>query len=149
MKNIFLSAFLIITAAVLSLVFCSCGKTPENNTTTSPTTAQQYIGTVPSGVDLFDDETDKADDGQTVAPNEPYDSDVSGNNNGDKTAVSSGNSAVTAAKSTDKASAANQTAKATTSKAASAKATTTKAAVTTSAKTEKANVYDPAMPDIF
>lgn len=143
------TAIFIITAAVLSLIMCSCGgKTPENGTTTSPTTAQQYIATVPSGADIFD-ETDKTANGQTVAPNEPYDRDVSGNNNGDKTAATSGNSAVTAAKSTDKASAVNQTAKATASKAASAKATTTKAAVTTSAKTEKANIYDPAMPDIF
>ena len=132
-------AILIITAAVLSLIMCSCGgKTPENGTTTSPTTAQQYIGTAPSGVDIFD-ETDKTANGQTVAPNEPYDSDVGGNNNGDKTAATSGNSAVTAAKSTDKTSASNPT----------VKATTTKAAVTTSAKTEKANIYDPAMPDIF
>lgn len=133
------TAIFIITAAVLSLVMCSCGgKTPENGTTTSPTTAQQYVDTVPSGADIFD-ETDKTANGQTVAPNEPYDSDVSGNNNGDKTAVTSGNSAVTAAKSPDKTSASNPT----------VKATTTKAAVTTSAKTEKANIYDPAMPDIF
>ena len=132
-------AILIITAAVLSLIMCSCGgKTPENGTTTSPTTAQQYVDTVPSGADIFD-ETDKTANGQTVAPNEPYDRDVSGNNNGDKTAATSGNSAVTAAKSPDKASAVNPT----------VKATTTKAAVTTSAKTEKANIYDPAMPDIF
>ena len=133
------TAIFIITAAVLSLIMCSCGgKTPENGTTTSPTTAQQYIGTVPSGADIFD-ETDNTANGQTVAPNEPYDSDVSGNNNGDKTAATSGNSAVTAAKSPDKTSASNPT----------VKATTTKAAVTTSATTEKANIYDPAMPDIF
>lgn len=133
------TAIFIITAAVLSLVMCSCGgKTPENGTTTSPTTAQQYVDTVPSGADIFD-ETDKTANGQTVAPNEPYDRDVSGNNNGDKTAATSGNSAVTAAKSTDKASASNPTVKATTPKATS----------TTSAKTEKANIYDPAMPDIF
>lgn len=133
------TAIFIITAAVLSLIMCSCGgKTPENGTTTSPTTAQQYVDTVPSGADIFD-ETDKTANGQTVAPNEPYDSDVSGNNNGDKTAATSGNSAVTAAKSTDKASASNPTVKATTPKATS----------TTSAKTEKANIYDPAMPDIF
>lgn len=133
------TAIFIITAAVLSLIMCSCGgKTPENGTTTSPTTAQQYVDTVPSGADIFD-ETDKTANGQTVAPNEPYDRDVSGNNNGDKTAATSGNSAVTAAKSTDKASASNPTVKATTPKATS----------TTSAKTEKANIYDPAMPDIF
>ena len=133
------TAILIITAAVLSLVMCSCGgKTPENGTTTSPTTAQQYVDTVPSGADIFD-ETDKAENGQTVAQNEPYDSDDIGNNNGDKTAATSGNSTVTAAKSPDKTSASNPT----------VKATTTKAAVTTSAKTEKANIYDPAMPDIF
>lgn len=133
------TAIFIITAAVLSLIMCSCGgKTPENGTTTSPTTAQQYIATVPSGADIFD-ETDKTANGQTVAPNEPYDRDVSGNNNGDKTAATSGNSTVTAAKSPDKTSASNPT----------VKATTTKAAVTTSAKTEKANIYDPAMPDIF
>ena len=133
------TAILIITAAVLSLVMCSCGgKTPENGTTTSPTTAQQYIATVPSGADIFD-ETDKTANGQTVAPNEPYDRDVSGNNNGDKTAATSGNSTVTAAKSPDKTSASDPT----------VKATATKVAVTTSAKTEKANIYDPAMPDIF
>lgn len=133
------TAIFIITAAVLSLIMCSCGgKTPENGTTTSPTTAQQYVDTVPSGADIFD-ETDKTANGQTVAPNEPYDRDVSGNNNGDKTAATSGNSAVTAAKSTDKASASNPMVKATTPKATS----------TTSAKTEKANIYDPAMPDIF
>lgn len=133
------TAIFIITAAVLSMIMCSCGgKTPENGTTTSPTTAQQYVDTVPSGADIFD-ETDKTANGQTVAPNEPYDRDVSGNNNGDKTAATSGNSAVTAAKSTDKASASNPMVKATTPKATS----------TTSAKTEKANIYDPAMPDIF
>ncbi|MEE1019671.1 MAG: hypothetical protein UH824_09350 [Acutalibacteraceae bacterium] len=133
------TAIFIITAAVLSLIMCSCGgKTPENGTTTSPTTAQQYIATVPSGADIFD-ETDKTANGQTVAPNEPYDRDVSGNNNGDKTAATSGNSTVTAAKSPDKTSASDPT----------VKATATKAAVTTSAKTEKANIYDPAMPDIF
>lgn len=133
------TAIFIITAAVLSLIMCSCGgKTPENGTTTSPTTAQQYVDTVPSGADIFD-ETDKTANGQTVAPNEPYDSDVSGNNNGDKTAATSGNSTVTAAKSPDKTSASDPT----------VKATATKVAVTTSAKTEKANIYDPAMPDIF
>lgn len=148
MKKTILTAILIITAAALSLIICSCGgKTPENGTTTSPTTAQQYIGTVPSGADIFD-ETDKAENGQTVAPNEPYDSDDIGNNNGDKTAVTSGNSAVTAAKSTDKASnktsAANPSAKATTVKATTAKATNA-ATLTPGNK----NDYDPGMPDIF